>query len=74
MREAAVQRESEMRAYTARIKQLEAIRLSQKSSSQEDLERAVERFGAEISDFENRVTELEGALEESEARRNEWRP
>ena len=69
--EAAVQRESEMRAYTARIKQLEAIRLSQKSSSQEDLERAVERFGAEISDFENRVTELEGALEESEARRNE---
>jgi hypothetical protein len=71
LREASVQRESEMRAYTARIKQLEAIRLSQKSSSQEDLERAVERFGAEISDFENRVTELEGALEESEARRNE---
>jgi DNA repair exonuclease SbcCD ATPase subunit len=71
LREAAVQRETEMRAYTARIKQLEEIRLSQKSSSQEDLERVVERFGAEISDFENRVTELEGALEESEARRNE---
>jgi chromosome segregation ATPase len=71
LREAALQRETEMRAYTARIKQLEAIRLSQKSSSQEDLERVVERFGAEISDFENRVTELEGALEESESRRNE---
>jgi hypothetical protein len=71
LREAAVQRETEMRAYTARIKQLEEIRLSQKSSSQEDLERVVERFGAEISDYENRVTELEGALEESEAHRNE---
>ncbi|HVD34176.1 MAG TPA: hypothetical protein VNB93_00415 [Rubrobacter sp.] len=71
LREAAVQRETEMRAYTTRIKELEAVRLSQKSSSQEDLERVVERFGAEISDFENRITELEGALEESEARRNE---
>jgi chromosome segregation ATPase len=71
LREAAVQREIEMRAYTARLTELEAARLSQKSSSQEDLERVVERFGAEISDFENRITELEGALEESEARRNE---
>jgi chromosome segregation ATPase len=71
LREAAVQRETEMRAYTARLTELEAARLSQKSSSQEDLERVVERFGAEISDFENRITELEGALEESEARRNE---
>src|SRR5215208_6011345 len=71
LREAAVQRETEMRAYTTRIKELEAVRLSQKSSSQGDLERVVDRFGAEISDFENRITELEGALEESEARRNE---
>jgi len=71
LREAAVQRETEMRAYTARLTELEAARLAQKSSSQEDLERVVERFGAEISDFENRVTELEGALEESEAHRNE---
>nr|MDP8945285.1 hypothetical protein [Actinomycetota bacterium] len=71
LREAAVQRETEMRAYTARLTELEAARLAQKSTSQEDLERVVERFGAEISDFENRVTELEGALEESEARRNE---
>jgi chromosome segregation ATPase len=69
--EAAVQRETEMRAYTARIKELEAARLSQKSSSEEDLERVVERFGAEISDFANRVAELEGSLEGSEARRNE---
>ena len=71
LREAAVQRETELRAYTARMKELEAARLAQKSSSQEDLERVVERFGAEISDFENRVTELEGDLEESEARRND---
>src|SRR5215204_2660737 len=71
LREAALQRETEMRAYTASLTELEAARLSQKSSSQEELERVVERFGAEISDFENRITELEGALEESEARRNE---
>ena len=69
--EAALQRETEIRAYTARIKELEAARLSQKSSSQGDLEQVVERFGAEISDFENRVAELEGSLEESEARRIE---
>jgi hypothetical protein len=31
----------------------------------------VQRFGAEISGFENRITELEGELEESEARKNE---
>jgi uncharacterized coiled-coil protein SlyX len=71
LREAAVQRETELRAYTARIRELEAARLAQKSSTQEDLERVVERFGAEISGFENRIGELEGALEESEARRND---
>ena len=71
LREAALQRETELRAYKARIEELEAARLSQKSSSQEDLERVVGRFGAEISDFENHITELEGALKESEARRNE---
>jgi hypothetical protein len=71
LRETALQRETEMRAYTARLTELEAARLSQKSSSQEDLERVVERFGAEISDLEGRITELEGALEESEARRTE---
>ena len=71
LREAALQRETELRAYRARIEELEAARLSQKSSSQEEMERVVVRFGAEISDFENRITELEGALEESEARRNE---
>ena len=71
LREAAVQRETEMRAYRARLEELEAARLARKSSAQQDLERVVERFGAEISGFENRVAELEGALEESEARRNE---
>ena len=71
LREAAVRRETEMRAYTARLTELEAARLAQKASAREDLEQVVGRFGAEISDFENRVTELEGALEESEARRNE---
>jgi hypothetical protein len=71
LKEAAIQRETEMRAYTASLTELEAARLSQKSSSQEERERVEERFGAEISDLENRITELEGALEEAEARRNE---
>ena len=71
LREAALQRETELSTYTARLKELEAARLARKSSSQEDLEQVVERFGAEISGFENRVAELEASLEESEARRNE---
>ena len=71
LREATLQRETELSAYTARLRELEAARLARKSSSQEDLEQVVERFGAEISGFQNRVAELEAALEESEARRNE---
>ncbi|HEX6708887.1 MAG TPA: hypothetical protein VF068_01025 [Rubrobacter sp.] len=71
LREATVQRETEVRAYTARLKELEAARLTQKSSAEEDLERVIERFGAEISDYENRITELEETLAESEARRND---
>ena len=62
-----VQRETELRAYTARLKELEAARLAQKSSAKEDLERVVERFGAEISALENRITELQEALEEADA-------
>ena len=49
--EAALQRETELRAYTARLKELEAARLAQKSAATEDLEQVVERFGAEISDL-----------------------
>jgi chromosome segregation ATPase len=71
LREAALQRETELRAYTARIRELEAARLAQNSSAGQDLERVVERFGVEISGFENRITELEGELRESEARKNE---
>src|ERR687890_197523 len=40
LREAAIQRETELRAYTARIKELEATRLAQKSSAGQELERA----------------------------------
>ena len=61
-----IQRDTELRAFTARLKELETARLAQKSSSEEDLERVVERFGAEISDYEHRVAELQEALQESE--------
>ena len=62
LREAALQRETELRAYTARLKELEAARLAQKSSATEDLEQVVGRFGGEISAYENRIRELEEAL------------
>ena len=71
LREATVQRETELRVYSARLKELESARLAQKSSAEDDLERVVERFGAEISDYEGRITALEETLAESEARRND---
>jgi hypothetical protein len=71
LREATVQRETELRAYTARLKELEAARLNQRSSATEDLEQVVGRFEAEISAYENRIRELEEALRDSEARRGD---
>ena len=62
-----IQRDAELRAYTARLTELEAERLAQKTAAEEDLERVVQRFGEEISGLEGRFTELEDALEESEA-------
>lgn len=69
--EVRIQRETEVRAYTARLTELEAARLAQKTSAEEDLERVVERFGEEISDLENRITALEESLQESETLRGE---
>ena len=69
--EARFQRDTELRAYTARLTELEAARLAQKTSAEEDLERVVERFGEEISGLEGRITELEDALEEAEVHKRE---
>ena len=69
--EVRIQRETEVRAYTARLSELEAARLAQKTSAEGDLERVVERFGEEISDLENRITMLEESLQESERLRSE---
>jgi hypothetical protein len=69
LEESATQRDTEVRAYTARMAELEAARLAQKTSAEEDLERVVKRFGEEISELEDRITGLEEALEESEALR-----
>jgi chromosome segregation ATPase len=65
--ETRIQRDIEVRAYSARLTELEAARLAQKTSAEGDLERVVERFGEEISGLEGRITKLEDALEESEA-------
>jgi chromosome segregation ATPase len=70
LREATIQRETELRAYTTRLKELEAARLTQKSVAAEDLEQVVGRYGAEISAYENRITELEETLRGSEASRS----
>ena len=69
--EVRIQRETEVRAYTARLSELEAARLAQKTSAEGDLEQVVERFGEEISDLENRITTLEESLQESERLRGE---
>ncbi len=66
-----IQRDTELRAFTARLKELETARLAQKSSAEEDLERVVGRFGAEISTYENRVAGLQEALQESETLRED---
>jgi hypothetical protein len=71
LEESKIQRDTEVRAYTARITELEAERLAQKTSAEEDLEGVVERFGGEISGLESRITELEEALEESERLKGE---
>jgi chromosome segregation ATPase len=69
--EATLQRETELRAYTARLKKLEAARLTQKSAATEDLEQVVSRFGAEISTYEKRISDLEETLRESETSRRD---
>ena len=69
--EAKLQRETELRAYKARLKELEAARLAQKSAATEDLEKVVGRFGAEISAYENRISDLEETLRESESSKND---
>jgi hypothetical protein len=71
LEESRIQRDTEVRAYTARLEELEAARLAQKTAAEEDLERVVKRFGEEISELEGRITGLEEALEESEALRRE---
>jgi hypothetical protein len=71
LEDSRIQRDTEVRAYTARLKELEAARLAQKTAADEDLERVVKRFGEEISELEGRITGLEEALEESEALRRE---
>ena len=69
--EIEIQRETERRAFGARLEELERDRLAQRSSAEEDLGRVVDKFGAEISDYENRVARLEEALEESETLRDD---
>jgi chromosome segregation ATPase len=62
-----IQRDTEARTYNARLLELESARLAREREAEEDLERAARGFGEEIAHLENRVAELEEALEQSEA-------
>ena len=66
-----IQRDTELWVCPARLKELETARLAQESSAEEALERVVGRFGAEVSTFENRVADLQEALQESETLRED---
>jgi exonuclease VII large subunit len=67
--EATLQRETELRAYKARLEELEAARFTQRSATTEDVEQAVGRFGEEVTVYENRISNLEESLRESEKSR-----
>jgi len=71
MEECKIQRDAELRTFTARLKELEGARLAQRFSAEEDLERVVGQFGAEISTYENHVADLQEALQESETHRED---
>jgi hypothetical protein len=60
--ECKIRRDAELRTFTARFKELESARLAQRFSAEEDLERVVGQFGAEISTYENHVADLQEAL------------
>src|SRR5215217_3204089 len=74
LREATLQRETEMRAYMARLTELEAARLSQRSSCEEDLERVVERLGAEISISRTASPSWKGPSKNPRPAGTNWRP
>ena len=71
MEECKIQRDAELRTFTARLKELEGARLAQRFPAEEDLERVVGQFGAEISTYENHVADLQEALQESETHRED---
>lgn len=64
-----IQRETEMRSYNSRFREMEAAKVASETAAEENVERVVAGFGREISKMENRISELEDALEESESLR-----
>lgn len=64
-----VRREAGIQAYAARLTESES--LAHKTSYERDLESAADGFGVEIARLEDRVAELEDALEESNNERDE---
>ncbi|QIN82762.1 hypothetical protein GBA63_08960 [Rubrobacter tropicus] len=65
LHEAGLRLETERRVYGARMKELEASRLAEKAALEKDHELAVDHLRAEISAKEDRIEELEEALQET---------
>ena len=63
LNEAGIRLETERRAYTARMKELETARLSDRMALDRDHELAVERLRAEVSTRQDRIEELQETLE-----------
>ena len=64
LREAEIRRETELRAYGARLKELEAGRLSEKEEADRAHEEATARLEAELCARDDRISSLQEALQE----------
>jgi hypothetical protein len=65
LREADIRRETELRAYGTRLKELEASHLAEKVAIERDRETAVEALRAELSERDDRISALQEELEEA---------
>ena len=65
LREADIRRETELRTYGARIKELEAGRLAEKEEADRAQEEAVASLEAELSAKDDTISSLQGELDEA---------
>lgn len=66
LHEAAIRRETELRAYGARLKELEDARLADREALEKEREAAITKLEAELADTRDEVSALKEALDEAE--------